>query len=118
MGFIRARVQNFLFRHLFNGVVPSDVLREVGGTLTYAGRKLSDEETRGIISEAEALSGSGLLAMVIAEMRNAAYDSIFNRSSSVGDLVAPKSVLWTLDLIEKKVRALASRRPPAPPKRS
>lgn len=116
MGAIRAWVSQFIFRRLFNGVTERDVLRERGGRLFRRGHQLTDEQERGIISEAESLSQSPLLALLLDELRLAANDNIFNKSSSVGDLVAPKAVLWTVDVLEKKVRALADRRPPAPPK--
>lgn len=114
---LRERLANFVFSHLFNGVVPSDFLAaDSRNRLTRRGVALTDAQTRGIISEAKGLLSSELLRMVIDEMRASAQMRAFAAPTTDEGMHA-KATLFALDVLTAKLRALASRTP-APPNRT
>lgn len=99
--------QKFVFKHLFNGVTEDDVLKQVGSKLAFRGQILSDVERNGIISEAQMIRSSSAMKLLLNDMKASANDKIFNKSTSVEEILAAKSTLWTVDILERKMKSLA-----------
>jgi hypothetical protein len=105
---IKPELANLIFKHLFNGVTEDEVLTVVGKSFYYCGRLLSDDEKRGIISEAKMIQASVLWNFLLNEMTVSANEKIFNKAVSPDDILAGKMVLWTLDIMKKKIAKLAN----------
>jgi hypothetical protein len=105
---IKPELANLLFRHLFNGVTEDEVLSVVGKDFYYCGKILSNEQKRGIIEEAKMINASTLWKFLLNEMKYSANDKIFNKSTTPDDIIAGKMVLWTLEIMEKKIDKLSN----------
>lgn len=95
---LRARMMNIIFSELF--VLPSedDILNPA---------LLSKEELAGCVSMAKTLERSQLWDMLLKDMKQVAARKAFNESTSFDDMLGAKYMLYTLDILEKKVSKLS-----------
>lgn len=96
-----------LLTYLYHAVSEDDFLRWNGSTLVMNGRALSKQEVHEIASEADTLKRMHLWQTLQTEMRWTANDAIFNKSTTADDLIFPKAVLYTLDVMTKKLDNLS-----------
>ena len=99
---------NLLAGSLFKLVSENDFYR-VGekGTLIHRGRVLTDVEKHRIISEAKFLQSSETLLALLAEMIYVANKRIYFDSKDATDMLGGKMVLWTIDVLVKKIDNLS-----------
>jgi hypothetical protein len=67
---------------------------------------LSEKEQGFIKSEARILKRSDLYKMLTNELKIKAQNNLFNRSTSIDDMIAGKAMLYSIKLIEDKVTEL------------
>lgn len=77
------------------------------GKLIYQGNPLTSEQKSSIISQAQVLHSMDLYKLLMNEMKYVANKKIFFDAKNIDDMMAGKMVLWTLDVIEKKIENLA-----------
>jgi SOS response regulatory protein OraA/RecX len=98
---------NELTKQLFPAVDSSNVLIPVGRELFLNGQKVSRETINSLSSQAKSMKTLEVYKLLMKEMRYIAQDKLFNDSKTVGDIEAAKMVLWTIDVLEKKVDTLS-----------
>ena len=109
---MKARIYNWILgkilRHLFHFVTPEEVIvRNKHGHLLLNGRHLTMEETSYVEGAAKQLLDSPLWSMLKKNIQFQANLKMFEKSGSTYDIISGKATLWSLQLIEEKLRELA-----------
>ena len=98
-----------IVKHLLKGILEEDVLRMSSrGRIIYRGKELSQEDTLIIKAQAEVLSESRVLKLILKDIEFLAQKMMFEKSQSYKDMEFGKAILYTVDMIEKKIRNLAN----------
>jgi hypothetical protein len=105
---MKGRLTNWIFKHLYNGLTENDVLRMVNGALIYRNTVLLTEQKRVIIEQAKTINSLDLWKMLCDEMKVAANKRMYFDSKNEQDMLAAKMVLWTVDVMEKKIQNLSN----------
>jgi len=104
---IKIHILNFLLRHLFNALTEADVLVVSGKSVIIQGEVVSPEIRTEIISGARMLQQLAFWKLLRREMQIEANRRIYLKSLTQDDLIFGKAVLWTIDLMEKKIDNLS-----------
>ncbi len=104
---IKIKVLNWCIKHLWNGLTEEDVLVVVGKNVIMRGEMVSPEARSEITSGAKAFINFPFWNLLRQEMKIAANRKIYNESVTVDDMIFGKAVLWTLDVMQKKVENLS-----------
>lgn len=94
-------------KDLFNDVSEKDILRYVRGKFYFNGKVLTEAQQKDIILQAQALLKSDLFLLLMREMVYEGNKKIYHDSKDLQDLLAGKMVLWTVDVLKKKVENIA-----------
>lgn len=73
----------------------------------YRGRELSSEDTESIRTEAEVLQNSRVLQLLLLDVEYLAQKLMFEKASSYDDMMFGKAILYTTDILKKKIKNLA-----------
>ena len=84
------------------------MLKQVGGKWYLGQTMLSDDDVKGIKSQAISLQEIGLLEILLNEMDNLAKQRIYINSISETEIMFGKVMLYTTDIIRKKIQQLSS----------
>lgn len=102
---MKNRLINLIAGRLFRLVTEEDFLRlDVGtGKVYLRGRELAPSQVDDLAREARDIQSTNVYKLILSEMTFEANKKIFFDSRSESDLVAGKMVLWTLDVLSRKV---------------
>lgn len=113
---IRTWVTNKLMRHICNALV-FDELMEVSYRKDPKGNKtvvifvgdqmLNENEVKEFIAEARTIRKLNIWRKLLADMKSKATNDLVNRSKIVDDMVFAKAMLYTIDVLAKKVEQIA-----------
>lgn len=108
----KIKVLNLLLRHLFNAVTEDSFLKTTlqGGKvrgIMLGDKALTENEANELSNDAKFLKRSRLWKLLIESMQYSANDSLFNKSQTIDDMVFAKAMLYTLDVMEKKVENIS-----------
>jgi len=98
---------NLITKDLFNEVKEKDVLRTEGRDVFHKNIKLTLEQRRAIISEAQQLKVFPLWIMLQEEIKHLANKKMYYDSKTEYDLLFGKAMLWTVDVLEEKIEHLS-----------
>lgn len=98
---------NRLLKYLFNAVTEDDILKVQNGNFIINGKVLDQMSKDDITSGADAIKRMVTWQLLIKDLKWTANDAIFNKSKTEADLIFPKAILFTLDLMEKKLENLS-----------
>ena len=101
------KTQNEVFKSLFNGITEDDVLKFNKGKFTVGGKELTPDDTYAIISGAKGIRETLVWQQLVKDMKYEANRMMFDTSLKYEDMLAGKMVLWTLDVMEKKLASLS-----------
>ena len=104
---LKRRIINWLLKSLFNAVTENDILTSKGGQVFRGKKALNTFEAEELINGAQALQNMGIWKQLRDEMKWVANDRIYNKSVTTDDLIFPKAVLYTLDVMQSKISNLA-----------
>ncbi len=99
---------NVLVRHLFNMVTEDDLLRMHGQQYSFLGRALDRETVIRLKADAKGFRDSSVWKVLSTEAKYQANVRMFEKSVSNADILAGKMMLYTVDIIEKKLDQLSS----------
>lgn len=99
---------NFIAKHLFKLVTEKDVLRDYKGQLFYKGEALSPKQTQNLIYSAKELKSNSYFRMLMEEMFYEINKQI-NEANTLESFRTTKSMLWTVDMIARKVDNMSKR---------
>lgn len=72
------------------------------------GRELSYEEVQALAMEANALSQSRALKLILADLEYLANQTMFEKSKTFDDMLFGKAMLYNIDILRKKITNLES----------
>jgi hypothetical protein len=99
-------IAQWLFKHLFNAISEEDLLRYVNGKF-YVGGKLMDKRSAGsIASQAKNIINAPVWTYLVKDIKFIANDRMYNKSTTVDDLIFGKAMLYNLDIMETKLTNL------------
>lgn len=101
-----------MWNHLIkkhNVILEKEILVVSNNALYYKGSKLGNEVARDLQNEALHLTNSRLWKMLTEQANALAYDRIINKSQNKDDLIAPKAVIYTVQVFEDVIKKLSTR---------
>jgi len=81
---------------------------EIASTVSLHGKVLPLEETKVLAADARYILKTSLWGKLTAEVRSRATDRLVNKSLVIDDMVYAKAMLYTLDVLEEKVREISN----------
>lgn len=109
------RFKRFVFRKIaekFFGLSTEDSSIKI----TYANNRLvlsrnnkplPAETVVSLVNEAKMIKETSLLSVLLEDTERIAKEQLYFRSASQDDLYAPKAVLWTIDVLKKKIEEMS-----------
>ena len=105
------RFINFLVKDLFNTIDENDILTEKpGGKVIYQGVEMSGEMISQLRHDAQTFGESVLWEVLNKEIKYLANLRMFEIGKTDEDLLAGKCILWTLKVINGKIKELSKKR--------
>lgn len=92
---------NLIMKHLFLAVVEEDVI---------PWRELSKEEQKAIIMESHFFLQSLLWERIVKSSKHKAQIQMFEKSQSWDDMYFGKAMLYVIDLMDKRIKAVSKLR--------
>lgn len=103
MNKIKLKLFNYLMKNLFNTVTEDQILKIYNNKVTIGNVELSEKDVRGLKSEAITIQSLPLWQYLTGSMKYIANKRMYNDSKSIEDLIAGKMILFTLEVMEKKI---------------
>jgi len=100
-------IANYLLKHLFNAITEEEILKHNGKKFIVGGKELPEADYRDITSGARAMKEMYVWKMLSKEMKWNANKDIYQKSQTIDDVLFGKAVLYTLDVMEKKLDKLS-----------
>ena len=102
---LRRLLINFIAKNFFKLVTEDEFLRyeEKTGRVFNRNIPLTQAQIDGIIHEAKSIQENQLFQYMVKEMTFLANKKMFFDSTSENDIVAGKMILWTLDVMTRKI---------------
>jgi hypothetical protein len=96
---------NFIAGKLFKLVTEDEFLRvdPKTGNVHYRGTVLTKQSVESLAHEAKNIKSSELYKVMLNEMTFIANKKMFFDSTSETDILAGKMILWTLDVLSRKI---------------
>lgn len=107
MNRIKRNILNYILSHLYNTVTEEEALTSEAGKLWNKGLPLSEEEKWLIVSDASKLQTLHIWPLLLDSLKWEANKKMYISSTCDDDIVAGKWMLYTLDVLEKKVNNLS-----------
>ncbi len=106
--YFRQKLINFLAKQLFKTIVEDDFLTiSKMGVVKFKGKILDNAQKADLIRNARDLLDNQAWQLMLIEMSFVANKKIYFDSGTMEDMVGGKLILWTLDVMFKKVIKLA-----------
>ena len=105
---LKNKVLSYLVKDFLKSIKEEDILRmSARGGIMYRGKELSREEVDIIRNEAEILQNSRVLKLLLLDVEYLAQEIMFEKSTTYDDMMMGKAILYTTDILQKKIRNLA-----------
>lgn len=106
---VKTKMVQWVMKSFLKTILEEEILRsDKNGNLIHRGKTLTASTKSGIILEAQGLNNSELLKILLLEMEFLGNKRIFNDSNDAGDMLGGKMVLWTVDVLRKKINSLSN----------
>jgi hypothetical protein len=107
MSRLKVLASNYLLKHLLNAITEDQILIHNGKKFIVGGKELPEADYRDITSGAQAIKSMYVWQLLCKEMKYHANEDIFNKSQTIDDVMFGKAVLYTVDVMEKKLDKLS-----------
>jgi hypothetical protein len=94
---------NIITKDLFPSVTQDDILHWENKRLMYKGQQVSRETLASLSSQAKAIKSFDLYKILTDEIKFLAQKKLFEDTQTVEDLKIARMILWTIDVLEKKM---------------
>lgn len=103
---LKIKILNILLSKLFNAVNESDVLdyNHKKKTMVIGGRPVTVKHLEGLKSDARTILELELWKQLTKDMKYIANKKMYISSTSANDMIFGKAVLYTLEVMDKKMR--------------
>jgi hypothetical protein len=98
---------NLITKDLFSSKKEKDCLTTIRGKLAYNGKILDTAQVSTIISQAKEIRNMDLYQLLTSELEVLANKKMYFESEDEMGILFGKAVLWTVDILRKKVDKLA-----------
>jgi len=98
---------NKLTKDLFNVLTVDDILIVRGKAIFARGQQLSEKDKISVTEGASGLKNNFLLKILLNEMKLISNEMMYKQSKSFDDMIGGKWMLYTLDVLEKKIDNLS-----------
>ena len=109
---LKNKLVHMMWNHLIkthNVILEKEIIVLSNKTLYYKGSKVTDEVARDLRADATHLLNSQLWKMITEQANSLAYDRIINKSKDKDDLIAPKAVIYTVQIFNDIIKKLSTR---------
>jgi len=105
----KQKIADSVMNELYHAVTHSDgLVGDAKGRLILDGKLLPDHDRNVLVGQAKAIKDMHLLKILLRDLKNIACKRMYESSQSFDDLMFGKAMLYSLDVIEKKLEKLAS----------
>jgi len=112
---LKMLVSNWLLRHVLNLITEkgaieirvTDIRKKIGHVY-IDGRKVTSEEQSVLIEDTKMALKLHGLQTVISSIRAEATYNLINKSKGIDDMVYAKAMLYTVDVLQKRLTALSN----------
>lgn len=99
---------NYLLKNMFGMVITDDVLVVNNKKLYLGGQLIAEHEVKSLISEVKALERMRIWSILNETPKQEALDRGWNKSTSIDELNAGKTIFYTLDTQKKILNIIKS----------
>lgn len=107
MNKIKVWIANWILRNLFNSITVDDILIQDSKGFTVAGHLIPKAEMQDIHNGARTMQTMLVWKCLVNDIKYTANKMIYYNSKNEDDLIFGKAVLYTVDLMEKKLEHLS-----------
>ena len=106
--YLKRKVISLLTKNLLKTVDERDLLRPgPNGSIILKGHILRPEDVDSLKQDAEFIKNSTTFKFLLDDMRYISNQIMFEKCQSYDDMMFGKAMLYTIDILEKKVKNLA-----------
>jgi hypothetical protein len=98
---------NLITKDLFPSVKKDDILHWEGRTFVLKGKPVSPETMKGLVAQAKVIKELDLFKLLMDEMTELGQRKIFEDTQTVEDMKVARTILWTIDVLQKKIDKLS-----------
>ena len=109
MNRIKTKIANYILKHLFNTITANDILVYDLNDKTFqvADKVLPAGDKQDIISGARSIKNMYVWQMINKDMKYQSNKLIYEKSENTDDILFGKAILYSLDVIDKKLKNLS-----------
>lgn len=106
---MKKRLLNFLLKHLFNAITEDDVLKyhKKNGKFYLGKNEVGGNRIISFRSQAITIKESTVWELLLKDMKLIANKKMYESSTTIDDVVFGKAMLYTLDVLDKKIDSLS-----------
>ena len=110
MSKLKTKIANYILKHLFNTITANDILvyNPNDKTFQVADKVLPAGDSQDIVSGARSIRNMYVWEMINKDMKYQSNKIIYEKSENEDDMIFGKAVLYSLDVIDKKLKNLSN----------
>ena len=105
---MKIKLQNYLLKNLFNAIGEDEVLKYQKGKFILRGTPLDDRATGNFVSQANSIVKSQLWKHLTDDLKYIANQRMYEKSTTIDDLIFGKAMLYNIDILENKLKRLST----------
>ena len=108
MNKMKITLKNYLLKNLFNAINEEDILKYQKGKFIIKGTPLDTRATGNFVSQANSILKSQLWKHLTDDLKYIANQRMYEKSTTIDDLIFGKAMLYNLDILENKLKRLST----------
>jgi hypothetical protein len=109
-------IQNLLLKHLFNAVTEDSFLQilkrktpqgDIPFDIIVGKESIGEKKIKEYRKQAKVLKDTELYSKILDSMKHTANEQLFKKAVTTDDMIFARAVLYTVDIIEKKVDTIS-----------
>ena len=108
MNKMKIKLQNYLLKNLFNAIGEDEVLKYQKGKFILRGKLLDDRATGNFVNQANSIVNSQLWKHLTDDLKYIANQRMYEKSTTIDDLIFGKAMLYNIDILENKLKRLST----------
>ena len=105
---MKITLKNYLLKNLFNAINEEDILKYQKGKFIIKGTPLDTRATGNFVSQANSILKSQLWKHLTDDLKYIANQRMYEKSTTIDDLIFGKAMLYSLDILENKLKRLST----------
>ena len=104
---MKRKIANWALKYLWNAVIEDDILAVRGNRLVRGNKVVPKDEAISLVTGAQSLRHMEIWNQLQIEMKMVANRRMYDKGQVPDDILFGKAMLYTLDIMQKKVDSLA-----------